>query len=700
MKILAIIPLSEEHCKNLKLGEVYKFYNDYRIERTEKGEVIVERIGKSYFDLYRIPSAHFINRSNVNVNISAIVGKNGSGKSTLLETLYIYCFILSSKKGILKLKEFYQDGVIPEKISNLINRFKVEIIFELNDKVFLVSYYGKSTTCKQLDDTKWKGVRFDFEDFFYTIGINYSLYGNNSIVDEWLTHLFHKNDGYETPIVLNPFRYDGLIDINLEHHLAQSRLLSNITSYEETNPLLIDGKRIDKLDFLLFPADYENLRTFKVYNIIEEFQRFHGFKLYEFIDKVIYEIGGFHLSEGQISNFEKRLSDEREKEGRFYDIVNSPKRLSYDMIEYEVIKYIIRKVYKICWNYKDYRKLFAERDEGEKSNLTERVKTLIPVVGKPNQLGKKLGADRSHITLKLRQAIFSLKSGFFENLKFEIIFDKNQKKFGFKSDMSLEEYTSYVNDLFLNESQIAKIQKVDVIPGAVVRPVLHFLGESQFSSLSSGELQYLHSFHSIIYHLNNLKSVHEDFSERISKSKKNKFSNVNIVLDEIELYFHPDYQRRFINDLLLELGKFNFGKIAYINFLFSTHSPFILSDIPNSNILCLENGAPVPVGFDQKTFGANIHDLLSNQFFLKNGFMGQFAKVKINSLIDFLIAPDKLQDENWDEYRTKEFIGLIGEPLLKLDLTELYIKKFKDTSIVDQQIQELQKLKNYNNDRN
>lgn len=688
MKLLAIIPLSKEYCKNLKPGTIYKFYNDYTIVRTEKGEINVNKFNKGYLDLYRIRSSNFIDKSEINVNVCAIVGKNGSGKSTLLEMLYIFCFIVGSKKGLIGIKEFYKEEKVPEKIKNLINNFKIEIIYEQKNEIYLLTYDGYYIRNKKLVNNKWKILGFKFEDFFYTIGINYSLYGNNSVVDTWITHLFHKNDGYETPIVLNPYRNDGLIDINLEHHLAQSRLLSNITSYQEINPVLIDGKRIDKLEFLLFPKDYENLRIFKMYGIIQEFQSFHGYKLYEFIDKVIFEIGGFHLSEHQIQSFEKILLHEKEKEGSYYDIVNSPKQLSYDLIEYEVIKYIIRKIYKICWNYKDYKKLLAERDEEEKSNLTQKVKTLIPVVGRPNELVKKLKADKSHITLKLRQTIFSLKSGLFERLNFELIQDISGKNFGYKSEMSLEEYANYVNDLFTKESQKAELQKVDIIPGSVIKPRIHFLGEAQFSSLSSGELQYLHSFHSIIYHLNNLKSVHEDFSERISKSKKNKFKNINIILDEIELYFHPEYQRRFVNDILLELGKFNFGKIDNINILFSTHSPFILSDIPNSNILCMENGAPNYTNFDQKTFGANIHDLLSNQFFLNDGFMGEFAKFKINETIQYLsakISVNKLnrinamikKDVNNDLIKEKEFL----EKTITLLASELKFDKSGDNNI-------------------
>jgi hypothetical protein len=39
----------------------------------------------------------------------------------------------------------------------------------------------------------------------------------------WLHGIFHKNDGYQTPIVITPFRDNGNIDINKENHLALER---------------------------------------------------------------------------------------------------------------------------------------------------------------------------------------------------------------------------------------------------------------------------------------------------------------------------------------------------------------------------------------------------------------------------------------------------------------------------------------------
>ena len=42
----------------------------------------------------------------------------------------------------------------------------------------------------------------------------------------WLNGIFHKNDGYQTPIVLSPFRTKGNININTENTLSRERLIT------------------------------------------------------------------------------------------------------------------------------------------------------------------------------------------------------------------------------------------------------------------------------------------------------------------------------------------------------------------------------------------------------------------------------------------------------------------------------------------
>ncbi len=71
------------------------------------------------------------------------------------------------------------------------------------------------------------------ENFFYTISENYSIYpttfsnfgiDNNISGELWEDQLYHKNDGYLTPIVLVPFKDENMIDIGKESKLAAERV--------------------------------------------------------------------------------------------------------------------------------------------------------------------------------------------------------------------------------------------------------------------------------------------------------------------------------------------------------------------------------------------------------------------------------------------------------------------------------------------
>ena len=144
--------------------------------------------------------------------------------------------------------------------------------------------------------------------------------------------------------------------------------------------------------------------------------------------------------------------------------------------------------------------------------------------------------------------------------------------------------------------------------------------------------------------------------------------------------------------------QFGVKKIESINIITATHSPFILSDIPANNILRLKDGNPELFKNNEQTFGANINNILANDFFLKNGFMGDFVKGKINSLINF-IEQGEIKNDEWSIETAKEFIGLIGEPLIRTELMELYLSVFYDDRQIDLEIERLQKIKKEKNNK-
>ena len=108
--------------------------------------------------------------------------------------------------------------------------------------------------------------------------------------------------------------------------------------------------------------------------------------------------------------------------------------------------------------------------------------------------------------------------------------------------------------------------------------------------------------------------------------------------------------------------------------IFTTHSPYMLSDIKPGNVIMLEKNQET--GYSegkvlQNTFAKNIQEIMKEN--LIDNIYGDFALAKINSMIERLNREDEL--EGTEEELLKE-IHLISEPILRNKLLEMYDKKY------------------------
>lgn len=160
------------------------------------------------------------------------------------------------------------------------------------------------------------------------------------------------------------------------------------------------------------------------------------------------------------------------------------------------------------------------------------------------------------------------------------------------------------------------------------------------------------------------------FSRFHSVHKKGKqLDNLIILIDEGDTLFHPEWQRTYFKDLIQGL-KLIFKNSKSIQIIFTTHSPFVTSDLPWYSIIKLdkdeESGlTKVFYNNDKPTFAANIHDLFADSFYMENGFVGEFAKEKIKSLFERIKQPSK--DSILE---LEKEIKLIGEPFIQMSLLE------------------------------
>lgn len=188
--------------------------------------------------------------------------------------------------------------------------------------------------------------------------------------------------------------------------------------------------------------------------------------------------------------------------------------------------------------------------------------------------------------------------------------------------------------------------------------------------------------------------------EHMRYSHENR-RNILLLLDEVDLYMHPEWQRKYLDFLSRELH--NQFKGYNIQLIITTHSPLVLSDIPHDNIIylgkktsqsgcCYVDEGPV----QKETFGSNIFTLLKDSFYLERS-VGEFAHSRIGMVVEDL---QKLKSnpnipglrEKCQEY--KYLIDIIGEPIIKRKLKALYDELFRDDcdSSYQQKLDELKHM--------
>lgn len=364
-------------------------------------------------------------------------------------------------------------------------------------------------------------------------------------------------------------------------------------------------------------------------------------------------------------------------------------------INYIAFAYLLKKIDNIKKGYLNYNEyLTIEKTTIDNSEWNEKFLKLV------YQLYYQ---DNSHITLKIRQTINFLLFNNYDTVDdIYNYFNIDELEINIDTRTTIEFQKIYETVIyrkskitdFLKENSILEfIDEINFLPPPIFDTDFIFENESEFSALSSGEKQKIYSINSILYHLINLNSVHDN------SFKDQKYKHINIVFDEVELYAHPEMQRTFINNLLQGIKKLDIPKIEAINILFVTHSPFILSDIPKQNILYLKtetrtkNGQddqiaiPQPIE-DKKSFGANITDLLADSFFIDDGLIGDFAKKKIKQTIKWLNGKESTIQTKEE---AKKIIEIIDEPVLKYKLREMYFESFPDDYDKEKEIEEVRK---------
>lgn len=633
-----------------------------------------------------------------NITVHAIVGENGSGKSSLLELMYrlinnfSFMLELGMHKSAGAMNLCYVQG-IKANLYFMLDGRKGEVHAYDDTMSFMYADYEQRLTFHRVKFNGGHRVIFDnmsirdeavreatitapvarmaevARRFFYTIVSNYSIqsyidddYANERTLieyhpelvegkggkklisreviereegDVWIHNIFHKNDGYRTPIVLNPYREGGNLDMSKEYRLAIYRLSSIFLKAKHLNIDLLDDYEFRTIEYAYDRLSVERKFEKQFYRKVRHHQEWAS----------MLDIRGNILSKPNsiACQILKGL-----------DLANRSdldEPLVRDACLYMVYKVLsIASKYPSYYEFEDFGDIESYLQTTDDIRTPELLKALLDTIEK----------DHSHITLKYRQ----MKR--FLQLVGNAPTITNRMVGRFDYDWYVDSLVKYG----VWEKNPSNMQDIlESLPPAIftIDILLFKKGEQKelnVRHMSSGERQFLFTCSTFIYHLLNLKSVHE--------YKRVRYRCMNLVLDEVEICFHPEYQRKFIKKLIELLIKLKLNYKCSLNIILATHSPFILSDIPRQNILYLEDGRCVNDEIEVNPFAANVNDILHQSFFLKDSFMGEFALERMKNLMDEIDNLDRRKDGRGEDELWQE-INLIGDKFLKQQLST-YLK--------------------------
>ena len=636
------------------------FFNDY-YEHNQHGE-----LGKARED--RLNSDDFFEDK---INIQAIVGKNGSGKSTLMDLLYAsinnFAFMIERGKERPRAKHllfvenlivgvYFATGEMEYRLLCMTDSVELQERSSGNFRVYEDSDCGKISFCLSGYNPDFfpkdsdKKLYYLMQEFFYTIVTNYSIqsflpedyyckvvaFEDSDWVkrkeEKWIESVFQKNDGYVCPIVLNPKRESIGIDMSLEKKLARYREVSLLMWAKNNRTHFLDD--YDLYDVQYYVDEKYILDKTKCNSIQEALE-----KIDKQIDRKNNDLVALDIDYLMVA----------EKLNVF------PESPALARLVLFVLK---EKIYSITMypSYNEYG------PNGSKSIYSRTKENISAASFNFGLMLADIKKDKSHIVTKINQMLHFLQKDWslnrhlyeelskWENHGFSL---NDYETFYGKCDGSLDDIINSLPPPIFKYDVLLKKRSPNDEYGEPVN----------MNILSSGESQMIQVLSTHMYHIRNIISIRESNKEYERLNDFNKlrphYSNLNLIFDETEICFHPEYQRNFVLKLVQMLKNLKMTKECSFNIIVITHSPFVLSDIPPERILYLKDGS-MDVETKISSFAGNIGGMFSSNFFMDDT-IGAYATKKLNDIINM----DKKNISEKEKQACEKIIESVGDSILK-----------------------------------
>lgn len=557
-------------------------------------------------------------------NINLIVGKNGSGKTTLLDLLG------STKNRRMELLEKNKEDKVGATTFE-----EWFAVYHIERNIFVIEghnpYLIENLTNVPSGTSREYSIcikyGFKSKTATYTDYIQFNQQGKFRL-DQKMISLYLSNDRSKDWFSGNVIEQESDSFVGFQRAYLNEPQLANIYAFMSKGYKNIEEGFTAKNSICVLKRQ----KLFGIFNK-EDVANSITLKLYKNDNKILLFKNNF-LSKFLNSGVEKKVEKWTTKEKFIIKLLES---IIFDLW-INVGRDELNNNTKCI---KDINSILFEED-----NLENRVKYLLQVLKEifkaldPNRLIEQVVYDRDFIE-ECINILTDLNENYFEDGSNLFVTLNN----GYDEEVYklLSLYDRYVG----NEYQLS-----------------HFM-DIKFKNMSAGELELVNGFANLytVIHI----AIHN-----------NQIDTVLLLLDEPDAFFHPEWSRRYIYNIYQFLNTAIFGRKVKFQILITTHSPFIVSDVPKDHITCINVTQDTPGILERKVkkadFGlmSNFYDIIKNDFFIASP-IGEYAKFifegivkKINNLKEW----DKCEVDN-----LKAIISSVGDEVIRTKLQQLFNEK-------------------------